>query len=321
MSHATYSIANRIKDPVRSATGSDRERPLSSLREYVRFGRELIERELERVLPPSHTPPEKVHMAMRYCVLGGGKRLRPLLTLAVADMLRAADLGRAVSAGCAVELVHAASLIFDDLPCMDNAAMRRGKRTCHLEFGESTALLAAIALLGRSFKLLQDIADDGVPLGQVSELTAQLALAIGSDGLVGGQSADLDPEKLVDFSMLEFVHRRKTGTPFIVCAEFGSILGGASPSERAAILEFAMNLGLAFQVQDDLLDAVATCEQTGKDAHKDAQRKTFVSFYGVEGARRWNRELIARATGALVPFGKRAAMLDELARFFEGRKT
>lgn len=288
--------------------------------EYVRRKKALVDRELLLVLPPTDARPERVHQAMHYAVVGDGKRLRPILTIAVAEIFRT-DPGVAVRAGCAIELVHCSSLILDDLPCMDDARQRRGRPTCHLEFGESTATLAAFGLLNRSFQILQELADLGVGLRQVCALTLQLAAAVGSDGLTGGQAIDLISENAVDFATLEFIHSHKTGALFIASAQFGAILGRAGRKDRAAIVQYAKNLGLAFQVQDDLLDAMGTSQRTGKDARKDARKTTFVSLSGIDGARALSRELVESSVASLAPLGARGTLLDELGRFAVNGRT
>ncbi|MBI2837437.1 MAG: polyprenyl synthetase family protein [Acidobacteria bacterium] len=269
-----------------------------------------VDRALARILPEARRRPEKVHAAMRYAVLNGGKRLRPILTITVADIFRAAE-APALLAACAIEMVHCSSLILDDLPCMDDARLRRGRLPCHLEFGESTAILAAFGLLNRAFQLLQEIERRGVGPRKVRALAEQLTSAIGSDGLIGGQAIDLESHAAsVDFATLEYIHSHKTGALFIASAEFGAILGDAGRKDRAAIVQYARNLGLAFQVQDDLLDADGMTDASGAGRPKT----TFVSFAGIEGMSRLSRDLIESSIVSLAPLGKRGAVLEAISR-------
>jgi len=290
------------------------------LRDYFLARKSLIDDELDRVLPPASARPENVHEAMRYGVLSGGKRLRPILTLAVADVFRTPAL-RAVRAGCAIELIHCTSLILDDLPCMDDAHLRRGRKACHRAFGESTAILAAFGLMNAAFDLLQDLDQDGVSQRRIRELTVQLASAIGSVGLIGGQAVDLLSEKPADYTTLEFIHSHKTGALFVTAAQFGCILGGANRREKAAISQYAKNVGLAFQVQDDLLDAVGSRKRTGKDVRRDTTKPTFASICGIDGARQLSRKLVDSSISALSPIGRRCRILEAIARYSVDRDS
>ncbi len=263
---------------------------------------------------------EKVQSAMRYGVLNGGKRLRPILTLAVAEIF-GVDERQALVSGCAIELVHCASLILDDLPSMDDAQLRRGRKACHREFDESTAILASFGLLNRAFQVLQELKGKGVSQKAIRELTLLLTAAIGTDGLIGGQIIDLESEKSMDYATLEFIHSHKTIALFLASAEFGCVLGRAGGRDRAAILQYAKPLGLAFQIQDDLLDALSTPEKIGKDVNRDVEKTTFVSFCGIEGARQLNRELIQSSIASLAPFGKRGAILEDIGRFSLSRRS
>ncbi len=285
----------------------------AELETYLAEGRRRIEDALDRALPPLGTPPPLLHEAMRYTLLLPGKRLRGILVLAASDLLR----GRreaALSFGCAVEMVHAASLIVDDLPCMDDATIRRGKKALHLALGEANAILAAIGLLNGAFAVLQRAPDLGAR--ERSEATAALAAAIGAEGLVGGQVADLENTgKRVGLEELEYVHSHKTGALFIAAAELGAIAAGGRSRRIEPLRRYAKNLGLAFQITDDLLDYSGSPETTGKDAGLDRDRTTFVNLCGIDGARRLVDELIGAAIAALEPFGRRAAILVSLAEF------
>lgn len=276
-----------------------------------------MERRLPSLLPPDEERPESVHRAMRYAALGAGKRLRPVLTLTVAEMFGAPERDETVDLACAVELVHACSLVLDDLPAMDDAALRRGRPTTHRAHGEDVALLAAFALLTRAFQL---VADAGQRLGLArwapEDLVHHLAEAIGTRGLVGGQALDLAsrPER-IDLERLEYVHSHKTGALFLAAAEIGAMAADARRRDLDAVGRYAKNLGLAFQIEDDLLDAVATPEETGKDVRKDAGKTTFVTLLGVDGARALGDELLAFAIDSLSPLGRKADPLRALAEF------
>jgi len=269
---------------------------------------------LPELLPPEDERPESVHRALRYATLGAGKRLRPVLTLAVAELLGEAG-DEVLDLACAVELVHAASLVLDDLPSMDDAALRRGRPTTHRACGEDIAILAAFALLTRAFQL---VAGAGQRLGLkrygAEDLVHHLAEAVGTSGLVGGQALDLhsDPAS-VDLERLEFIHSHKTGALFLAAAELGAMAADARRRDLEAVGRYAKNLGLAFQIEDDLLDALAATEETGKDARQDSERMTFVKLLGVAGARSLADELLGFAVASLAPYGGRAAALLALA--------
>jgi len=293
--------------------------------------REQVEAALPAMLPPRHETAAPVHDAMAHALLSPGKRIRPVLTLAVGAMYRARP-ARLLPAACALEMVHAASLVLDDLPCMDGAATRRGRPTCHVMFGEATAILAGVGLLNRAFAVLAGEEAPGAMRDRLRALLARrLAAAIGTDGLIGGQTADLhaagaggmrgdrraDPQP--DLRTLEFIHSHKTGSLFIASAEVGAHLSGATPREVDALASYARNLGLAFQITDDLIDAVGDERAAGKPVGSDRLKTTFVTLCGVEGARALAAELTATAVSCLAPFGRRARRLEELARLLEAR--
>jgi len=269
------------------------------------------------LLPPDDERPQAVHRAQRYAALGAGKRVRPILTLAVAEMFGGGDSEAVVDVACSVELVHACSLVLDDLPAMDDAELRRGRPTTHRAFGEDVAILAAFALLTRAFALVADGAQRlGLKRYAPEDLVHHLAEAIGSHGLVGGQALDLEsrPEDL-DLERLEYIHSHKTGALFLAAAELGAMAADARRRDLEAVGRFAKNLGLAFQIEDDLLDVLATPDETGKDAHQDSDKVTFVRLLGVDGARALADELLAFAVDSLAPLGRKADSLRALAAF------
>ena len=278
---------------------------------YLAERKQWIDEALDRAWPPESTRPPILHRAVRYTLLSGGKRTRGVLVLATAELIGEAD-DAVMAAACAVEMVHASSLILDDLPCMDDATLRRGQPTLHREFGEANAVLAAVALLNGGFELLQRA--PGMRGKVRRELTAYLAHAIGDRGLIGGQIVDLELEgQPVDLETLEYVHSHKTGALFICAIQLGARLAGARPSELDALHRYAKNLGLAFQITDDLLDATGDPEAMGKQGGQDVGKTTFVDLCGVEGARRLVDDLIEASRQALRPFGSRAVRLEALA--------
>jgi geranylgeranyl diphosphate synthase type II len=257
---------------------------------------------------------------MHYALTGPGKRVRPVLTLVVAELFgqRAEPV---LDVACAVEMVHACSLVLDDLPAMDDARLRRGRPTVHREFGEAVALLAALALLNRAYALVAEAAHR-LSLARYTgeDMVHHLAAAIGSGGLIGGQALDLAsrPEEL-DLELLEYIHSHKTGALFMAAGELGAMAADARRRDLDLVARFAKNLGLAFQISDDLLDVLATPEETGKDAGQDAAKVTFVKLLGVEGARTLEAELLVFAVESLAPLGRKADLLRQLARFVQAR--
>ncbi|MFN7086198.1 MAG: polyprenyl synthetase family protein [Burkholderiales bacterium] len=281
-----------------------------------------IESLLQTLLPSVEIAPQRLHQAMRYAVLGAGKRVRPLLAFAAGELSRA-DPDRVAIAGAAVELIHAYSLVHDDLPCMDDDVLRRGKPTCHVEYDEAIALLAGDALQSLAFQLLGEhrLADDAA--AQL-EMVRLLATASGSRGMAGGQAVDLEAVgKTLTVPELEFMHIHKTGALIRAAAVLGARCGnGLDAKELAEIDYFAKCIGLAFQVVDDVLDAEASTATLGKTAGKDAQqgKPTYVSALGVAGAKAFAQELHDRALEALAGFDERALRLRQMADFIVLRK-
>jgi len=277
--------------------------------------RQQMESELERYLPAEGEYPERIHEAIRYSALGGGKRLRPIMALAAARAL-GQDGGRVIKAACSVEYVHCCSLVLDDLPSMDDAAMRRGRPTAHRQFGVATAILAADALLMHAFKL---VADNGVDVGadgpMVAAAVRDLATAVGSFGMVGGQHVDLEVagRTSVDTDTLEYILTRKTGALFIVAATLGGTLLGAAPGGLAALEKYAGSLGLAYQIVDDILDAEGEADAVGKDVRQDVDKASFVTVHGVDAAREKAHRLISQAQDALAGLDGDTTLLDNIA--------
>jgi len=281
-----------------------------------------MEGALARLLPAAHIAPARLHEAMRYATLEGGKRVRPLLTFAAGDLVRARP-ERLEVAAAAVELVHAYSLVHDDLPCMDDDVLRRGKPTVHVEYDEATALLVGDALQSLAFQLLAEhaLADD--PRMQL-EMVKLLAAAAGSRGMAGGQQIDLEAVgKPLTVPELEAMHIRKTGALIRAAVLLGAACGGALESPlRERLDQYAKTVGLAFQVVDDVLDHEASTATLGKTAGKDSRqgKPTYVSAMGIARARELAQELRHNAHQAVEPLGAGARRLRELADFIVLRK-
>ncbi len=280
-----------------------------------------MEAVLGRVLPQAGIAPAKLHGAMRYAVLEGGKRVRPLLAFAAGELVEARP-ERVEMAAAAVELIHAYSLVHDDLPCMDDDVLRRGKPTVHVEFDEATALLVGDALQSLAFQVLaeQPLADD--PAAQLDMLRV-LAAAAGSRGMAGGQQIDLEAVgKPLGVPELEVMHIHKTGALIRAAVRLGAACGTASEATRERLDRYAEAVGLAFQVVDDVLDAESPSATLGKTSGKDARqgKPTYVSVMGLPRARELAQELRQNALEALAPLGAGARRLRELADFIVLRK-
>jgi geranylgeranyl diphosphate synthase type II len=281
---------------------------------YLERRRKLVEQALARAVPAASVRPATIHRAMRYSLLAGGKRLRPILTLAAAEACGAKDLQNILPAACAVELIHTYSLIHDDLPCMDDDDLRRGRPTSHKVYGEGVAVLAGDALLTRAFSLLAQVTPaKRYPL---SLLLAETADAAGSLQLIAGQIADLEAEgKKLSIRDVRFIHERKTAAMIVLSLRLGAMIAGASPGQLKALTEYGQALGLAFQIQDDILDVTATSEQLGKSAGKDlkASKATYPAVIGLEASRREAEKQTRAALRALDPLGARGSRLRELS--------
>ena len=280
-----------------------------------------IEAALDVLLPLPAGPERRVHEAMRYASLDGGKRLRPFLVLEGARLFKVSP-DCALRAAAAIEMVHCYSLVHDDLPAMDDDDLRRGRPTVHRAFDEATAILAGDGLLTRAFEVLGDPLTHGDPFVR-SELVLALARAAGPDGMVGGQMIDLAAEhRLTEIGAISRLQRLKTGALIHFACVAGAIMGHAPPALRDALGFYAQDFGLAFQMADDLLDVEGSAEAVGKAVGKDAARgkATFVSLLGVERAREQATRLAGQAAAHLAPFGEAATRLAELARWVVERK-
>src|SRR5687767_12296028 len=276
---------------------------------------------LARLLPAAHLAPARLHEAMRYATLEGGKRVRPLLAFAAGEVSRAAP-ERLEIAAAAVELIHAYSLVHDDLPCMDNDTLRRGKPTAHVEYDEATALLVGDALQALAFQLLAEykLADDA---RMQLEMVKTLAVAAGSRGMAGGQQIDLESiGKALSLPELEFMHIHKTGALIRAAVTLGASCGALKEEEKQKLDRYAKAIGLAFQVVDDVLDCDANTATLGKTAGKDSRhgKPTYVSAMGLARAREMAETLRADAHAALAGLGTPARRLADVADFIVLRK-
>jgi geranylgeranyl diphosphate synthase type II len=285
----------------------------ADLNRWIKRTRALVEKSLRSSVPAAKTKPSTIHRAMRYSLLSGGKRLRPLLCCAASEAC-GGTARAALPAACAVEMVHAYSLIHDDLPCMDDDDLRRGKPTSHVVFGEGMAVLAGDALLTEAFAVLT-IAKPRAR-HTASDLVAELARAAGSRGLIAGQVADLEAEgRKPSEPALYFIHAAKTGMLLRASLKLGGMSAGTTPARLAALDRFGFALGLAFQIQDDILDATQSAKRLGKTAGKDAAagKMTFPALFGLEKSRILAEDWTSEAVNSLKLFGARGETLRALA--------
>ncbi len=286
--------------------------PPFNIEGYLRERAAIVEQALARAAAEDRGPAGRLREAMRYSLLGGGKRLRPVLALAACEAV-GGRLAAAIDFACAIEMIHSYSLIHDDLPCMDDDDLRRGRPTNHKVYGEAIAVLAGDALLTDAFAVL---ARSDAPQAAVLAVVAELAQAAGSAGMVAGQAIDVLGEgRAMSLEELEYLHGRKTGALFVAAVRGGARLGGANDAQLGALEAYARALGLAFQVIDDVLDVEASAEQLGKRTGKDAAhgKNTYPGLLGLERSRALARELEGRARHALAGFDQRANPLRQLA--------
>jgi len=291
-------------------------------REFFTSCRTLIDSQLDQLVPKENEEPVRVHSAIRWSLFAGGKRFRPALLLATGQTFGAAP-DNLLPIACALEMIHTYSLIHDDLPAMDNDDLRRGRPTCHVKFDEATAILAGDALQALAF---QTIAEDArLPPALRVQLVSEIARAAGTpEGMVAGQAHDLDAEsREVSSGELERIHHRKTGALIRAAARCGAIIAGANEAELQAITEYANNLGLLFQITDDLLDVTATAEDLGKTPGKDARSRkaTYPALYGMEASHA-QLEVVHRAAGdALDRIERPSELLQSIADFIVERRA
>ncbi|MDA1304136.1 MAG: polyprenyl synthetase family protein [Nitrospirae bacterium] len=291
---------------------------------YLEEKRQLVDRYLETHLPPVGTSPAVLHEAIRYSLLAGGKRIRPILTIAAAEAIGPPPLSLPPVA-CAFEFIHTYSLIHDDLPAMDNDDFRRGKPTNHKVYGDGMAILAGDGLQTMAFEWCSraDLVIDIDPRTQV-QIIAELALGSGNDGMVGGQVLDIQAENQQEISLeeLQNIHAHKTGKLIRAAVRVGALLSGAGMTQFEQLTKYAEDIGLAFQIADDVLNVTGTREELGKDANTDAERgkQTYPSFYGLEGAKKLAQECADRAIGRLASFDDKADPLRGIAQYIVSRR-
>jgi geranylgeranyl diphosphate synthase type II len=299
----------------------------SLLNRYLEDISGRVDAVLERILKPKSEEPEAIRKAMRYSLFAGGKRLRPGLAAAGAECC-GGKAGRVLKTGAALEMIHTYSLIHDDLPAMDDDDLRRGKPTSHKVFGEALAILAGDGLLTLAFETAAANAREcGLDGRATAELVKIIAAGAGSSGMVGGQVADLGAEKWRGrlakpraAELLEYIHLHKTAALIVASLEAGAILAGGTAPQRRSLRAYGRAIGLSFQIADDILDVVGDKKKLGKKGSDAANQKlTYVSLYGLERARREAAALTRRAHAALRPFGRRAAVLHELADYIVTR--
>lgn len=288
------------------------------LKKYLEQKREIIDEALNQYLPPETEYPQTIHEAMRYSVFAGGKRLRPILVIAAAEVVG----GRAekvLPTACAIELIHTFSLIHDDLPAIDNDDYRRGKLTCHKVFGEDMAILAGDGLLTHAFQLLaqnseiKTINKEAMPL-----VIKEVAAAIGTLGLIGGEVVDIQSEgKEIDLPRLEYIHSHKTGALISISLKVGAMLVDAQEEEMEALFQYGKLIGLAFQIVDDILNVEGDEVQLGKPVGSDLRQKkaTYPALFGIEASRQKARRLVEEAKKELEIFGEKGEILRLLADF------
>ena len=304
------------------------------VQQLIKAGAALTDAALERLLPAADTPPHSIHRAMRHSTFAGGKRLRPVLCIEAARMVAGGNGLDPVAAelGAALEMIHTYSLIHDDLPALDNDDLRRGQPTCHVVFGEATAILAGDALQTLAFQTIGNL--DCPPRTAVAilrEVSAAIATGVGADlpgglppGMIGGQVMDIESEGVKPTGeLVERIHRAKTGALLTVSVVAGALLGGAEADALARIRTFGQKAGLAFQIVDDILDMTQDSAQLGKTAGKDtaSDKATWPAVFGIEESAHAAKELVDDAFAALAPFGDSAEELKALAAFLTTRTS
>jgi len=288
---------------------------------YLRARRELVDAALDERLPQENTRPAILHRALRYSVLGGGKRIRPILCIAAAEAVGGTQ-ASALLPAAAIEILHTYTLVHDDLPAMDDDDLRRGRATAHKMFGEANAILAGDALLTLAFEWLAECeAPSPYPPNQ---LALELARAAGSQGVIGGQVEDLAAEgKNPTADLVDYIHRQKTAALVRAATRIGAIAGGATADQLEALTNYGEDIGLAFQIADDILNATSTHEALGKGAGTDEERgkMTYVAVHGLDKARTHAQELIGKAVSELKVAGIKSEPLNAIARYIVDRKS
>ncbi len=289
---------------------------------YLAKKKDIVDKALEKLVPPGKTFPTSVHEAMRYSLFGGGKRVRPILAIAAAEAIGAKTADLLPVAG-SLELIHTYSLIHDDLPAMDDDDLRRGRPTCHKVYGEATAILAGDGLLNMAFEVLSDPRRvKAIPASRLVAIMKEISTASGAFGMIGGQVVDMESEgKDVDFATLEYIHTHKTGALIRAAVRVGALYAKAGTRQFKALTRYGEMAGLAFQIADDILDITGTEKEIGKDVGSDVKKgkKTYPSFYGLQESRTRALEVAGKAVQALEDFDRKADPLRELAKYIVNR--
>jgi geranylgeranyl diphosphate synthase type II len=292
------------------------------LQETLEQGRVAADQALERLLPPTSQHPASIHKAMRHSVFAGGKRLRPILCMEAGRMIAGSLPGGVDELGAALEMLHTYSLIHDDLPALDDDDLRRGRPTCHVVFGEATAILAGDALQTQAYEVLARLR---CPADRRVRIIEEIAHGTGTiDGMIGGQVVDLEAEhSKPDLQMLEYIHRAKTAALITASLVSGGLYAGGTDEQIQHLRRFGQQVGLAFQIVDDVLDVTQTSEQLGKTAGKDtaAEKATYPSLFGIDESLRKADTLVESAFAELATFGVRGETLKDLARYLVERKN
>ena len=289
-----------------------------NIEEYLADKKKLFDAALESIIEPlkEHSV---LYAAMSYSLLSGGKRIRPILMLTTYSAITNSE-SEIVPFGCALEMIHTYSLIHDDLPIMDNSDLRRGKPTCHKVYGDDMALLAGDALISFAFEVISDPSNiKNFSPEQILNVVYDFGVYTGIKGLVGGQVMDIVTSGMesIDRDTILYIEKKKTASLITLAVRTGAILGNAPEDEIAAVSNFGLNLGISYQIVDDILDAVSSPEVLGKDTGQDKKNRkaTFVSLYGIEAARKMAEEYVQKAIDYLIPFGEKYSLLSEIARF------
>jgi len=293
-----------------------------NIKSYLAGKKSIVDKALDKLVPPANMFPASVHEAMRYSLFAGGKRVRPILAIAAAEALGAKTSDLLPVAG-SLELIHTYSLIHDDLPAMDDDDFRRGRPTCHKVYGEAMAILAGDGLLNLAFEVLSDPRrTKAVSANRLLSIIREIGTASGVHGMVGGQVVDMQSEgKDIDFPTLEYIHTHKTGALIRSSVRVGALYAKASEKRLKALTRYGEMVGLAFQITDDILDITGKQDEIGKDVGSDLKKgkKTFPGFYGLEGSRLRANEVADKAIHSLRDFDQKADPLRELAKYIVQR--
>lgn len=296
---------------------------LESIGLHLKRYQEMINDRLNQYIPEQDVPEKTIYQAMRYSLLNGGKRIRPILTLAVAEMFNG-KIDDVMPFACAIEMIHTYSLIHDDLPAMDNDEYRRGRLTNHKVFGEGIAILAGDALLNKAYEIIISELEDKRNLERKIKAAAEIAAASGSSGMIGGQVIDLESEgRLITQETLRYMHKKKTGSLIVASAKVGAIIAGANDEDLKNVHNYAENIGLAFQIRDDILAEIGDQSKLGKKVGNDREKmkSTYVTVMGLEKAEILLNTITNSALKAVEPYGERAAFFVELAKYLLRREN